>query len=98
MRDYEGEEGGRRIREENDGQGDAEQWGYDCYDDAGYRNCNQVSLHKLHNYNLKTLSKRLTENIFVQNYLRSVTNLRLTRTMNRQAPMIWPEHRSKALS
>lgn len=27
---------------ENDGEGDSEQWGYDCYDDAGYQNCNQV--------------------------------------------------------
>ena len=29
---------------ENDGEGDSEQWGYDCYDDAGYTNCNQVSV------------------------------------------------------
>jgi hypothetical protein len=28
---------------ENDGEGDEEQWGYNCYDDAGYTNCNQVS-------------------------------------------------------
>ena len=28
--------------DENDGEGDAEQWGYDCDDDAGYTNCNQV--------------------------------------------------------
>ena len=28
-----------------DGEGDEEQWGYDCYDDAGYTNCNQVRLH-----------------------------------------------------
>eukprot|EP00546_Thalassionema_frauenfeldii_P002251 CAMPEP_0178936684 /NCGR_PEP_ID=MMETSP0786-20121207/25318_1 /TAXON_ID=186022 /ORGANISM="Thalassionema frauenfeldii, Strain CCMP 1798" /LENGTH=439 /DNA_ID=CAMNT_0020615131 /DNA_START=64 /DNA_END=1383 /DNA_ORIENTATION=+ len=48
MRDYEGEEGGRRVREENDGQGDAEQWGYDCYDDAGYRNCNQCYKFETH--------------------------------------------------
>ena len=27
---------------ENDGEGDEEQWGYTCYDDAGYTNCNQV--------------------------------------------------------
>ena len=26
-----------------DGEGEAEQWGYNCYDDAGYTNCNQVS-------------------------------------------------------
>ncbi|CAB9531194.1 expressed unknown protein (Partial), partial [Seminavis robusta] len=32
---------GRRFLDENDGEGDAEQWGYDCYDDAGYTNCNQ---------------------------------------------------------
>lgn len=24
-----------------DGEGDSEQWGYNCYDDAGYTNCNQ---------------------------------------------------------
>lgn len=29
--------------DENDGEGDEEQWGYNCYDDAGYTNCNQVS-------------------------------------------------------
>jgi hypothetical protein len=28
---------------ENDGEGDEEQWGYNCYDSAGYTNCNQVS-------------------------------------------------------
>jgi hypothetical protein len=28
---------------ENDGEGDEEQWGYNCYDDAGYTNVNQVS-------------------------------------------------------
>lgn len=28
---------------EEDGNGSEEQWGYNCYDDAGYRNCNQVS-------------------------------------------------------
>eukprot|EP00536_Pseudo-nitzschia_multiseries_P002148 jgi/Psemu1/317814/estExt_fgenesh1_pm.C_280027 len=26
---------------EDDGGGDEEKWGYNCYDDAGYRNCNQ---------------------------------------------------------
>lgn len=26
----------------NDGEGAPEKWGYNCYDDAGYRNCNQV--------------------------------------------------------
>lgn len=30
-----------RLLDENDGEGDAEQWGYDCYDNAGYTNCNQ---------------------------------------------------------
>ena len=30
-----------RFLEENDGEGDDEQWGYDCYDYAGYTNCNQ---------------------------------------------------------
>jgi hypothetical protein len=29
---------------ENGGEGDEEQWGYNCYDKAGYTNCNQVSL------------------------------------------------------
>eukprot|EP00547_Thalassionema_nitzschioides_P002529 CAMPEP_0194206278 /NCGR_PEP_ID=MMETSP0156-20130528/5348_1 /TAXON_ID=33649 /ORGANISM="Thalassionema nitzschioides, Strain L26-B" /LENGTH=645 /DNA_ID=CAMNT_0038932757 /DNA_START=46 /DNA_END=1983 /DNA_ORIENTATION=+ len=33
------EEEERRLN--NDGQGNAEMWGYDCYDDAGYTNCNQ---------------------------------------------------------
>lgn len=33
-----------RRRELNDGEGDSEQWGYNCYDDAGYTNCNQVSV------------------------------------------------------
>jgi hypothetical protein len=28
----------------NDGEGDEEQWGYNCYDAAGYTNCNQVRL------------------------------------------------------
>lgn len=32
----------RMLGEDNDGGGDAEQWGYDCDDDAGYTNCNQV--------------------------------------------------------
>jgi hypothetical protein len=35
---------GRHLGEENDGEGEEEQWGYNCYDDAGYTNCNQVSL------------------------------------------------------
>jgi hypothetical protein len=25
----------------NNGEGSAEQWGFNCYDDAGYRNCHQ---------------------------------------------------------
>lgn len=32
-----------RFLENNDGEGDEEQWGYNCYDDAGYTNVNQVS-------------------------------------------------------
>lgn len=32
----------RHLGDDNDGGGDAEQWGYDCEDDAGYTNCNQV--------------------------------------------------------
>jgi hypothetical protein len=40
---------GRRFLDNNnnnnDGNGDEEQWGYNCYDDAGYTNCNQVCLH-----------------------------------------------------
>lgn len=32
----------RFLGEENDGEGEEEQWGYNCYDDAGYTNCNQV--------------------------------------------------------
>jgi len=36
-------QGRQRQRQLNeDGEGDEEQWGYDCYDDAGYLNCNQV--------------------------------------------------------
>lgn len=35
-----------RRRNLNDGQGDYEQWGYNCYDDAGYTNCNQVCFCK----------------------------------------------------
>lgn len=31
----------RLQRNLNDGNGDNEMWGYDCYDDAGYTNCNQ---------------------------------------------------------
>ena len=30
-----------RFLEENDGDGEEEQWGYNCYDDAGYTNCDQ---------------------------------------------------------
>jgi len=32
----------RFLENENDGEGDEEQWGYNCYDDAGYTNVNQV--------------------------------------------------------
>jgi len=46
--EYEGGFDRRRNREENDGQGDAEQWGYDCYDDAGYRNANQCFKFETH--------------------------------------------------
>mmetsp|Transcript_27570 Transcript_27570/g.60689 ORF Transcript_27570/g.60689 Transcript_27570/m.60689 type:complete len:676 (-) Transcript_27570:323-2350(-) len=39
---YEDEDRLRRRRlDEDDGGGDEEKWGYNCYDDAGYRNCNQ---------------------------------------------------------
>jgi len=31
-----------RFLDENDGEGEEEQWGFNCYDDAGYTNCNQV--------------------------------------------------------
>lgn len=31
----------RFLGDDNDGGGEAEQWGYDCDDDAGYTNCNQ---------------------------------------------------------
>ena len=36
----------QRRRLDNDGGGDDEQWGYNCYDDAGYTNCNQVRYKK----------------------------------------------------
>jgi hypothetical protein len=32
-----------RILGGNDGEGEDEQWGFNCYDAAGYTNCNQVS-------------------------------------------------------
>lgn len=42
---------GRDLRllggDENDGEGEEEPWGYNCYDDAGYTNCNQVGLSSL---------------------------------------------------
>lgn len=38
----------RRLGEENDGQGDEEQNGYNCYDDAGYQNCNQCYKFETH--------------------------------------------------
>ena len=31
-----------RSGDENDGEGEQEPFGYNCYDDAGYTNCNQV--------------------------------------------------------
>lgn len=31
----------RFLGDNQDGEGDEEQWGYNCYDDAGYLNCNQ---------------------------------------------------------
>ena len=37
---YEGDSGDRFL-EDNDGKGDTEQWNYNCFDDAGYTNCNQ---------------------------------------------------------
>jgi len=39
---------GRRLGEENDGQGDEEQHGYNCYDDAGYQNVNQCYKFETH--------------------------------------------------
>ena len=38
----------RRHLEDNDGEGDEEQYGYNCYDDAGYRNCNQCYKFETH--------------------------------------------------
>lgn len=32
----------RFLGEDNDGEGEEEKSGYNCYDDAGYTNCNQV--------------------------------------------------------
>ena len=37
------EERNRFLEGDNDGDGEEEQFGYNCYDDAGYTNCNQVS-------------------------------------------------------
>jgi len=34
--------------DENDGEGEEEQWGYNCYDDAGYTNCNQCYKFETH--------------------------------------------------
>ncbi|MGK3740976.1 MAG: hypothetical protein ACI8RD_010677 [Bacillariaceae sp.] len=31
----------RRLDDNDDGEGDEEQYGYNCYDDAGYRNCSK---------------------------------------------------------
>ncbi|OEU21829.1 hypothetical protein FRACYDRAFT_231975 [Fragilariopsis cylindrus CCMP1102] len=39
----------RRLDDNDDGEGDEEQYGYNCYDDAGYRNCNQC-----HKFETKT--------------------------------------------
>jgi len=36
------------YKEYNDGDGDEEQWGYNCYDDAGYTNCNQCYKFETH--------------------------------------------------
>lgn len=38
----------RRLGEEEDGQGDEEQNGFNCYDDAGYQNCNQCYKFETH--------------------------------------------------
>jgi len=38
----------RRLYEENDGQGAEENNGFNCYDDAGYRNCNQCFKFETH--------------------------------------------------
>mmetsp|Transcript_45298 Transcript_45298/g.95031 ORF Transcript_45298/g.95031 Transcript_45298/m.95031 type:complete len:471 (-) Transcript_45298:235-1647(-) len=40
--------GRRQLGEENDGQGDEEKNGYNCYDDAGYQNCNQCYKFETH--------------------------------------------------
>ena len=32
----------RRLDDNDDGEGDEEQYGYNCYDDAGYRNCSKL--------------------------------------------------------
>jgi len=41
--DYDGDNDRRWLggEDDNDGEGDEEQYGYNCYDDAGYTNCNQ---------------------------------------------------------
>lgn len=36
----------RFLADDNEGEGSAEPWGYDCNDDAGYLNCNQVRFVK----------------------------------------------------
>lgn len=51
----ESKDGKRRFLENNDGEGEEEQWGFNCYDDAGYKNCNQVSwLPPMYARSLKT--------------------------------------------
>eukprot|EP00578_Thalassiosira_sp_NH16_P007863 CAMPEP_0181121968 /NCGR_PEP_ID=MMETSP1071-20121207/25042_1 /TAXON_ID=35127 /ORGANISM="Thalassiosira sp., Strain NH16" /LENGTH=498 /DNA_ID=CAMNT_0023206865 /DNA_START=101 /DNA_END=1598 /DNA_ORIENTATION=- len=40
--------GRRRLTEYNDGQGDEEKNGFNCYDDAGYQNCNQCYKFETH--------------------------------------------------
>ena len=39
--DYGYNNGNNNGNNGDDGEGGAEQWGFNCYDDAGYRNCNQ---------------------------------------------------------
>ncbi|KAL7531630.1 hypothetical protein ACHAWF_003857 [Thalassiosira exigua] len=51
----------RQLGEQNDGQGDEEQNGFNCYDDAGYQNCNQCYKFETHSDMAQASSKDLSE-------------------------------------
>ena len=74
----------RRFPENNDGEGEEEQWGFNCYDDAGYTNCNQVKHGRLSTICtlLKAPKHWLTSPLFFSSLNDSATNLKLKQTWN----------------